>query len=168
MHAFGLSHTHTRTQSATDLGSITETEHHTLVWALCLTQCLQPLSRCTKNTRTQQIHKHTQRLPNGCVQERHVAVVRENEIELSNAGLRWLVSLMNSLLFHRGRVLCQSWQTSSSSHSPPKHMTVLSLLLLQTHTVESIYHSVTGLSTYRTLVQYRAKVLSSSSLSTLR
>ncbi len=45
-------------------------------------------------------HTHTHTLPNKSMPKCHVAVVTEHEglaeIELSNAGLQWLIILMNS------------------------------------------------------------------------
>lgn len=61
----------------------------------------------------------------------HVAVVTKQEgpaeTELPDAGL-------SRILFHWGRVLCQSWQiaSSSASHPPQQHVTTL-FILVHTH-----------------------------------
>lgn len=112
-----------------DLGSITEPQHHTHTSGFSLTQCLQPLGLCKT---------HTHALPNKCTLKCHVTAVIEHEelaeIELCNAGSQWLLILMNSLLFCWGWVLCQSWQTSSTSHSSRQHVTTLSVLFLHAYT----------------------------------
>ncbi len=94
VHKHTLAHKHTK--PCRDLGSITEPEHHTLVWVQCLTQCSLPLGICKTCTH----NEYTRTLPNKSMMKCHVAVVTEHEelteIELSNARLQWLVILMNS------------------------------------------------------------------------
>lgn len=100
-----------------DLGSITEPQHHTHTR-------LDPVwrSACSPWASV----KHTLKC--------HVTAVIEHEelaeIELCNAGSQWLLILMNSVLFCWGWVLCQSWQTSSTSHSSRQH----SVLFLHAYT----------------------------------